>query len=93
MNFFKKLFKNKEESSDAKKIKTLNIDDLLHMENTNAAIIELDNHISELCNYGENLENLNDPQKNFFLNQNFEREINNGGFSQFYYNSSGDYAT
>jgi hypothetical protein len=35
---------------------------------------------------------LTEPQKNFYFNQNLEREINNGGFNQFFYNSSGDFA-
>jgi hypothetical protein len=35
---------------------------------------------------------LTEPQKNFYHNQNLEREINNGGFSQYFVNSSGDFA-
>lgn len=35
---------------------------------------------------------LTEPQKVFLFIENLEREVNNGGFNQFYYNSSGDYA-
>jgi hypothetical protein len=58
----------------------------------NNSIIEYDNHIGELCNYGGNLEKLTEAQKIFYLNQNLEREVNNGGFHQYFYNSSGDFA-
>ena len=69
-----------------------NIDSLLNSTDTNKSIIELDNYISKLCEYGEKLEKLNEHQKVFFLNQQLEREINNGGFNQYFFNSSGEYA-
>ncbi len=53
---------------------------------------ELDTYICELCNFGDNINLLNEPQKNFYLIQTFEREMDNGGFSQFFFTSSGDYS-
>src|SRR5690554_5542065 len=50
------------------------LNELLILEDLNDAIIELDNFICELCDYGESL----------------DREINNGGFNQYFINSSGD---
>ena len=41
--------------------------------------------------FGDTLDQLTEPQKNFYFNQNLEREINNGGFNQYFYNSSGDF--
>lgn len=58
----------------------------------NKSIIEIDNYISELCNYGENIDILTDQQKNFFFNQELEREINNGGFHQYFFNLGGGFA-
>ena len=69
-----------------------NLDRLLALENTNDIVIELDNAISDLCAYGEEIEKLTEPQKNFFYNQSLEKEINNGGFKQYFMNSSGDCA-
>jgi hypothetical protein len=69
-----------------------NLDSLLNSDNTNHSIIELDNFIGELCNYGDDMSELTEPQKLFYLNQNLEREVNNGGFNQYFINSSGDYA-
>jgi hypothetical protein len=74
------------------KNETPDINELIKSEDSNGSIIELDNYISDLCDYGECIEKLNDHQKFFIYNQIVEREVNNGGFNQFYYNSSGDYA-
>ena len=70
--------------------KISNLDELLKSEDTDRSIIELDDFISELCDYGDDFSKLTDHQKLFYLNQNLEREINNGGFNQFFCNSSGD---
>ena len=69
-----------------------NLDFLLSSEDKNESIIELDNFIGDLCSYGDNMEILSEPQKQFYYNQCLEREVNNGGFNQYFYNSSGDFA-
>lgn len=88
MRIFKKLFGG---SDSSKKIK-IDLEKLLASDDTNRSIIELDNYIGELCTYGDDLHNLSEPQKQFYYNQWLEREINNGGFNQFFFNSSGDFA-
>jgi len=65
---------------------------ILQMEDATSAIIELDTHISELSNYGADLSKLSHPQKVLLFVEMLEREINNGGFNQFYWNSSGDFS-
>jgi hypothetical protein len=67
------------------------IDSLL-LNDTDRLIIDLDTYLCELSEYGEALEKLSESQKVFYYNQELEREINNGGFDQYFYNSSGDYA-
>jgi hypothetical protein len=69
-----------------------NLDSLLSSDNLNDSVIELDNFICELCEWGDNIETLTEAQKHFYFNQNLEREINNGGFNQYFTNSSGDFA-
>jgi hypothetical protein len=92
MNIFKKLFGD----SDKTDLNQVNIKPdivkLINSDNINNGIIELDSYISSLCDYGDSIEKLNESPKNFFYNQTLEREINNGGFNQFYFNSSGDFA-
>ena len=73
-------------------LKKPNIDLLLASENENGSIIELDNYICALCEWCDNLSALSNPQKVFYFNQELEREINNSGFDQYFYNTSGNYA-
>src|SRR5258705_3440499 len=89
MGFLKNLFgdSNKKQGVDKP-----DIDKLLISSDTNNFVIELDNYICKLCSWGDELERLTGSQKNFYFNQNLEREINNGGFNQFFFNSSGDFA-
>ena len=72
--------------------KNMSIDEILQMEDPTSAIIELDDRVNELSDYGEDLSKLTEPQKVLLFVENLEREVNNGGFHQFYFNSSGDYA-
>ena len=72
--------------------KIKNLDKLLNSDDSTGSIIELDNFIGKLCDYGDDFSKLTDHQKQFYLNQNLEREINNGGFNQYFINSSGDNA-
>ncbi len=48
--------------------------------------------ILEKCNYGDDLEKLNEHERVLFVTQILEGEVNNGGFSQFFFNSSGDFS-
>ena len=68
------------------------LEKLLESNEIDDVLISLDNYINELCEFGENLNVLTKQQMNFFLNQNFEKEINNGGLNQFFYNSSGEFS-
>ena len=92
MNIFKKLFGKSNQETFESKNENPNLKKPDNLEDLNTRIINLDNYICELCEWGDKIENLSDAQKNFYFNQNLEREINNGGFHQYFYNSSGDYA-
>ena len=69
-----------------------NLESLLNSSDINASVIELDSFIGELCNYGDEMDKLTEPQKLFYLNQNLEREVNNGGFDQYFCNSGSENA-
>lgn len=73
-------------------LKIDNLETLLSSEDSNGSIIELDNFIGAICSYGDEMDKLTEPQKQFYYNQCLEREINNGGFNQYFINSSGDFA-
>ena len=92
MSIFKNFFGSSDKSDENSRDKKLDLDKLLSSDNKNNSIIEIDNFICELCAWGESLDTLTEQQKNFFFNQNLEREVNNGGFKQYFSNSSGDFA-
>jgi len=69
-----------------------NIEELINSPDLNDSIIELDDYICALCEWGHNLPALSNPEKVFYFNQELEREINNGGFDQYFHNTWGNYA-
>lgn len=77
--------KNQEQSK-------MTIEQILEMDDVQLAVIELDTRVNELSDYGEDISKLTAPQKVLLFVENVEREVNNGGFNQFFWNSSGDYA-
>jgi len=87
MSFLDQIF-----GSDKQGNKKLNISKLINSDNINESINKIDNYICTVCESGDKLDALTDPQKVFFYIQNLAREIKKGGFSQFYLNSSGDSA-
>ena len=92
MSILKRLFGGSDKSDDNSENKKLDLEKLLSSEDINISIIELDNYIGDLCTYGAEMDNLTKEQKLFYYNQCLEREINNGGFHQYFFNSSGDFA-
>jgi hypothetical protein len=48
--------------------------------------------INNKCNYGENLDELTNGERIIYYVGELEGEINNGGFSQYFFNSSGQNA-
>jgi len=72
--------------------KKFDLSELLKNKNSTEKILAIDTYINEKSKYGENIEKLNSCQKTFLFIENLEREINNGGFNQFYFNSSRDFS-
>ncbi len=62
------------------------------IEDKEEFIIEMDDYISKKCDYGENMESLNENERLFYITQTLEMEVNNGGFSQYFFNSGGNFA-
>ncbi|WP_449437080.1 DMP19 family protein [Pedobacter steynii] len=91
MNFLRKLFKKSTDNQVQPVKEAVNIDELLNAENQNDSIIALDDYICSLCTNGDDISHLSQPQRNFHYIQELEREVNNGGFYQYFFNSAGDY--
>ena len=71
---------------------SFDIEQVLAEHGPNSAVIRYDEWLSQITNHGQQLDVLSSSQRVFFLNQQFEKEINNGGFEQFFCNSTGDFA-
>ena len=64
------------------------LEDILNQDMTQESVDEVWLRISELCDYGYDLNQLNEYQKNFWLISYFIGETGNGGIEQFFYNGS-----
>lgn len=68
------------------------LDKVLKIKRRDMIVMEIDIYLNKKSKYGEKINLLNESQKVLLIIENLEREINNGGFHQFYWNSSGNHA-
>ena len=69
-----------------------NIDKALILENETKSIIAISEIVWKKTDYTDNFKNLTEAEKTFIYVEMIENEINNGGFDQYFFNSSGDYS-
>lgn len=82
----------KKSIEDFKKIYEANISSIWKISDKNSFLIAMHGWLCRKCNYGDNIERLSNEEKVFFVINSLEGEVNNGGFVQFLYNSSGNFA-
>ena len=68
------------------------LDRILAIENDVECVQAIEKYILSRVKKNEDRNNLSPEQFNFLLVEELLREINNGGFHQYYFNSSGNYA-
>jgi len=68
------------------------VEHIWSLTDTNDFVIAMTEHLNEKTQYGDDLSVLSDAERIFYITQTLEMEVNNGGFSQFFYNSSGDFS-
>ena len=71
---------------ESEKISKTPLKELLNKEVTNTTIDEVYLRLCDLCEYGYELDQINDYQRIFWLVYNFNGETGNGGVEQFLYN-------
>ena len=79
-------------SANASSQMEFDLGSVLKIERRDMIVMEIDSYLNKKCAHGEKIDKLNESQKILWIIENLEREINNGGFHQFYWNSSGNYA-
>lgn len=70
----------------------MSIEELLNLDNETDFVLALSEWLGKKCRYGEEISALSRPERVVYVCQALEAEVNNGGFSQFFFNSSGELA-
>ena len=69
-----------------------NMDHIWGLTDTNDFVIAMMEHLDKKTNYGDDTSSLSEAERIFYITQTLEMEVNNGGFAQFFYNSSGQFS-
>ncbi|MBE6925847.1 MAG: DUF4375 domain-containing protein [Ruminococcaceae bacterium] len=69
-----------------------NMEPIWNLTDTNDFVVALTEYLGKKTKYGEDMSVLSDAERIFYITQLLEMEVNNGGFSQFFYNSSGNFS-
>ena len=77
---------------DFEKLWNLDISEIRELTDSNDLVIAMSSWLGRKTNYGENMTVLSPEEKTFLVCNHLEGEVNNGGFSQYFYNSSGNNA-
>lgn len=80
-------------ADEFEQIWNLDIAEIWNIGNPNSFVIAMSSWLSRKCQYGENISALSPEEKAAFIVDSFQSEVNNGGFSQYLYNSSGAYVS
>ena len=90
MNRFKqRTEKTADIQTGAAVLETKSIDEIWALDEKTDFVVQMYMYVAEKCNYGQKMEELNEAQRVFYIAQELEAEVNNGGFSQFFFNSNG----
>ena len=63
-----------------------------NLTDKNDFVVAMAEHLDNKTQYGDDMSLLSEAERIFYITQTLEMEVNNGGFSQFFYNSSGNFA-
>lgn len=94
-DILKKIATKKSRNEKAVRVEVLHeksLDEIWMIKDPTDFVIALNQYIVEKCQYGDNISVLSEPERVFYVGQILEMEVNNGGFSQYFFNSSGDFA-
>jgi len=69
-----------------------NLEHIWSLADTNDFVVAMTEHLDNKTRYGKKMSVLSKAERIFYITQTLEMEVNNGGFSQFFYNSSGNFS-
>ena len=70
----------------------MELDEIWQLTDHTDFLIAMNERLIQRSDYGEHLERLSHEEQVFYICNLLEQEINNGGFDQFLFNSSGNFA-
>lgn len=70
----------------------LSLDEIWEIDNKTDLVVAMYDYVGRKCSNGKNIDKLSEPERVIYITQELEMEVNNGGFSQYLYNSGGDFA-
>jgi len=79
------LFKKKDKVNDS-------MAHIWKLTDKNDFVVAMTEYLDHKTQYGDDMSVLSEAERIFYITQTLEMEVNNGGFSQFFYNSGGDFA-
>ena len=75
--------------NEFEQIWNMDIAEIWNISNRNSFVIAMSGWLNRKCQYGEKISALSPEEKTAYIVDSFQSEVNNGGFSQYLYNSSG----
>lgn len=87
--FLKKLFGTNSEQDE---VEINHLDEILKLEDETDIVIEIGQLLWNKSKDDKDFESLNSIEKNILYIEMLEGQVNNGGFDQYFFNSSGEYA-
>ena len=92
MFFWKSIKKIFSKKSPTDLLPEYTFDEIWEIENVNNFLVAMSVYLGKKCAYGEEFDLLSNAEQVFYICNEVAMEVNNGGFSQYLYNSSGDHA-
>ena len=79
-------------NSEQEELKVKSLDEILKLEDETDIVIEIGQRLWDKSKDDKDFESLNSIEKNILYIEMLEGQVNNGGFDQYFFNSSGEYA-
>ena len=91
INRFRNFFASGPKDKADENAPAMELDEIWQLTDKTDFLIAINERLNARSSYGEHLEQLSSEEQVFYICNLLEEEVNNGGFDQFLYNSSGNY--
>ena len=92
INRFRNFFSPKPEDKVEEDAPVMELTEIWNLTDKTDFLIAINERLNARSSYGEHLDRLSAEEQVFYICNLLMEEVNNGGFDQFLYNSSGNYA-